>query len=439
MRISPRSIRPLLVVALAAITTTAFTSRRLDSEERLVYVWSDRMPLSVRGLPEAEAAAKALGVRFEAVELEAAHARARPGGALPADVAGAVRHVPSTALVTVTEGVERIRTVLGYKTRDALLSALSGAVQVTDPEGGGGGTRRGHADARAPAPPDVRWVGEPEPGYPGFFYRMIPGTSQFILDRRGSTWVHDTESGARWRGPADLDLVPSPDASFLVAPLNRGLAFYSWAELKQVGPSGNGADLTPFHLDPEMDDQYPSVGVLGEVAGGTHVRVLVSWFDGVRIRDYTLSRTGDGSLAASPRGDVVQPCPGVRLSTPILSPDGRRVSGRDESSASTKVFEIGASGTGCLEVADVGSQTSKATFSPSSRFLTYSRWDASGGRRMAQVYVLDIASGTDRPVSGATSTRLLIPDFGTEEEILILGVRDEMRFEIHCWRGACPA
>jgi hypothetical protein len=434
MRLFRRSIAPVLVVAVAV---TAILSNRLDSGDRLVYVWSDRMPLSVRGLPEAETAARELGVRFEAVELDAAHARALSDGVLPADVAGAELHVPSTALVRATDGTRRVRTVLGYKTREGLLRALAGAAEF-DPGSRGPTGVPAPVGGGSPTPADVRWVGEPEPGQPGFFYRMIPGTTQFVLDRRGSTYVHDTESGVRWTGPADLDLVPSPDASFLVAPLNRGLAFYSWAELRRVGPAGGGADLQPFHLDPEMDDQYPSVGLLGEIDGGTHARVLVSWFGGVRVRDYTVSEGADGRLVARARGDVVQPCSDVRLSTPILSPDGRRVSGRDESSATTKVFEIGASGAQCEEIADVGTQTSKATFSPSSRFLTFSRWDAIGGRRVAQVYVLDIEAGTIGPVRGATSTRLLIPDFGTEEEILILGVRDETRFEIHCWRGACP-
>ncbi len=439
----------VMVSAMLVVGTLTFDHAR--SDDRLVYVWSPRMPLSVEGLPEAEAAAAALGVRFESVELDAAHAEAGPGRALPDELAGSELHVPSAALVTsVTDGDE-VRTVLGFKTRHALVAALRAAVPTG--KGAGEASRRGAprmvrpetprldgapAEGDDVAPAELRWVGDPEPGSPGFFYRLIPGTTQFVLDRRGTTWVHDTESGVRWAGPADLDLVPSPDAAFLVAPLDRGLAFYSWADLRRVGPAGGGPDLPPFHVDPEMDDQYPSVGLLGDVDEGRRVRVLVSWFAGVRIRDYVVSTAADGGLRAAPVGDVVQPCPAVRLSTPILSPDGTRVSGRDESTATTKVFDIGASGAECTEVADVGYGTSKATFSPSSRYLAYSRWGTSSGRRMAQVHVLDLEAGASTPVPGATSSRLLIPDFGREEEILILAVRDDTRFEIHCWRGACP-
>ena len=435
MRISRRSAPAAFVAALASLLVLAGHSPAPD--DRLVYVWSRGMPLSVDGLPEAEAAAKALGVRFVARNLEDVHAAAHPDRSLPPEVAGSDLHVPSATLVRVVDGEDQVRTVLGYKHRDALVRALATAAVVRPPVDRGTAADA-PADASPLHPSEIRWVGEPEPGYPGFFYRMIPGTTQFVLDRRGRTWVHDTDTGARWQGPAEIDLVPSPDAAFLVAPLDRGLAFYSWEELRRVGPEGGGADLPPFHLDPDMDDQYPSVGILGAVDGGTRVRILVSWFAGVRVRDYVVSRTGDGGLGARPITDVVRPCPDVRLSTPILSPDGHRVSGRDEATGTTKVFEIGASGARCDEVVDVGTGTSKATFSPSSDYLTFSRWDALGGRRLARVHVLDLTTGEVRALREATSTRLLIPDFGTEDEILILGVRDAPRFEIHCWRGTCP-
>ena len=65
-------------------------------------------------------------------------------------------------------------------------------------------------------------------------------------------------------------------------------------------------------------------------------------------------------------GEVVRPCVGVALSTPIMAQDGREVAGRDEATGTTKIFRI-LDGGRCETVTDFGVPTSKVAWHASGR------------------------------------------------------------------------
>jgi len=134
-----------------------------------------------------------------------------------------------------------------------------------------------------------------------------------------------------------------------------------------------------------MRDQYPSAGVLRADSGrGTVVyRVLTSWY-----RDYLVSGTAEGrTTRVRPLGPAVRACSGRQVSLPIMTPDGRELGARDESTGTTKLFELRDDGT-CTEVLDFELPTTKVAFDP-------------GGRRVAfAVPPRVIRDGRGRPYPG---------------------------------------
>jgi hypothetical protein len=122
-----------------------------------------------------------------------------------------------------------------------------------------------------------------------------------------------------------------------------------------------------------MRDQYPSVGILEQGESRIVYRVLTSWYDGIRYRDYEVQvdpRT-DGPRVR-PIGEPVTPCRERSLSTPIMSQDGLEVAARDESTGSTKIFRFLAAGR-CNEVLDLGIQTGKVAWHRTGRLLAFAR------------------------------------------------------------------
>jgi hypothetical protein len=294
-------------------------STAADRCPHLVYVHSPSMPLSERGEADIVEAAAALDVPVTTLRAEALFepsADAEVESLRRAVVAtGATVHYPA---VVVAEGGRPVGNALvGYKRAEVYRTLLEERL-----------AQRGPTEAPAPAAQlasdgtaDVRVLADIElPTQPGAFFRRVPGTRRISFDVRYQVYLHHLETGDRFRAPGRLDFVPSPDGLFFVTPAGRsGTEFYDQRSLFAFGERGDGPSLAPFFVDGTMDDEYPSVGILGRRSGATRYRVLVAWNRGPAYRDYDVRVRADGGVAAiEPVGPKTAACAGRDLSADPL-------------------------------------------------------------------------------------------------------------------------
>jgi hypothetical protein len=170
-----------------------------------------------------------------------------------------------------------------------------------------------------------------------------------------------------------------------------------------------------------MRDQYPSVGILQRDGPRTRYRVLTSWFEGLLYRDYDVTVSpSTGAPSVRPVGETVVPCRALRLSTPIMSQTGREVAARDESTGTTKIFEMLANGD-CREVADLRAATSKVAWHASGEKLAFSTPRRGTARGEQGIFVYDRRTETTARVpSSEVASGLAFPEFVGEESVVFL-------------------
>jgi len=110
----------------------------------------------------------------------------------------------------------------------------------------------------------------------------------------------------------------------------------------------------------------------------------------------------------------------MRLSTPIMAQSGREVAARDESTGTTKVFEMLEGGT-CREVADLGAATSKVAWHADGQKLAFSTPRRGNARGEQGIFVFDRRTGTTvRVPASEGASGLAFPDFLGEESVVFL-------------------
>ena len=270
---------------------------------------------------------------------------------------------------------------------------------------------------------------------PGFFFRRAPGTRFISYDQRSRVILQHLETGEKLRGPGFIDFVPTPDGALFVTPSHAdGLEFHVASRVFSGARAGRGADVEPVYRDPQLDDQYPSVGVIEDEPGvRTTYRVLVSWFEGLAVRDYRVEWGEAGAAQVTQITPRIDACPGLHLSTPILSKDGTEIVARDEVSGTTKLFAYHDDGT-CDEEFDFEIATSKVSFSDDGRLIAYSTPDGTTGT--SSVHVLDRRDGRTLRLPDSESHGLMIPEFIGPDSLLFLvagnGSGASSEFRIAC-------
>lgn len=433
----------------------------------LVYVRSDLMPLSDAGVPQIAEAARRLDLSLHVLDADELYGwlderggrrgsgkSARDSAAAALIAAGGTVHFP--ALVVRRGGRPLGPAILGYKTAAAYRDLIAWRLAGEGRRSGGGasgplaGVSLDGVGAADPADaPDAAaacdtqdWTDLEVPGDPGAYFRWIPGTNRVAFEMNQKIHLLDLETGERVRGPGYVDLIPGPDGRILVTPARRpgGLEIYEAEAVLRAAGSGRGAEARPVHTDPEMRDQYPSVGLLDlrETPRGTvaHYRVLTAWFDRAVFRDYRITALeGAPGLDVRPTGARVTACRGRRISLPILSGTGRELAARDESTGTTRVFSLEDDGR-CIETLDLGVPTGKVAFHGDGRRIAFAVprgavRDARGGGyfRMGEgegpalegVFVLDRDTRRLSLVPGSgEARRLAIPEFVGEEGVAFL-------------------
>ena len=399
--------------------------------KHLVYVRSDAMPLSVRGVPEIVEARRARGVPLTILP---AHALFEPADETALDAlrmalveAGATVHFP--AVVVMDTGAPVGNALVGFKPAEIYESMLGPRLETLEQGAATGGLMATVAPVVGNVPErDVQLLATyPLPSRPGAFFRRAPGTRYISFDLGRVVYLHHLESNERFSAPGQLDFVPSPDGAFFVTPGARyaGLQFYSARQIFRQGTQGNARALDPLVVDETLRDEYPSVGILDREEDGSRVRyrVLTAWREGAQYRDYEFKFDTTGEITdIQSLNRKTAACQDLQLSLPILSKDGREMSARDERTGTTKVFRLGPNGA-CREVFDSGMQTTKATFNYDGALLAFGSRDGErtrlGDPRPA-IYVVDRRTGETTRIPESTSKSLTIPEFVGPDSLLFL-------------------
>jgi hypothetical protein len=420
----------------------------------VIYFWTAEMPLSSQGIDEIASAAAELGLELDVVR--SAELYPDPGtaseeveaiaGRLVA--AGASLHAP--ALVVHRGGKLDRSAILGYKTADAYVSLVAERLRgdfsssatptaFAAAPAAETGAVSGGADAVPPRAAgftgDVSWRDFTAQGQPGAYFRWVPGRNTLAYEAGGRIYLLDLESGESGSAPGFVDFVPTPDGRLFVTPGRGALEFYDADEVFEASRMGRGRSVQPVYSDSEMRDQYPSVGILStSTEAGTArtvYRVLTSWFDKVVFRDYDVS-SGPNGTRVRPLGDPVVACASYRFSIPIMAQSGREVAGRDEASATTKIFRLADDG-GCTEVADLRLPTGKVAWHADGQRLAFAipqgavsdgsglLFRGRGGTEEAGIFLFDRSEGSAVRVEGSLDARrLAFPEFVGADQIVFL-------------------
>ena len=397
------------------------------------------MPLSLLAKDEIAQAAGSLHVSLSMVPSAALHnGPKRLRRALVAT--GATVHFPSVVLFDGSE--PRSNAIAGYKRarayrtllRPRLVELASGApAPAPAPIGAvaSNGLTDGSDDG-APyeeQTPEIRVVWRQQlPRPPGAFFRRVPGTRYITFELRGTVYLQHLDTDERFVAPGFVDFIPTPDGALFVTPGKEesGLEFYVASGVLERGRAGEGEHVTPVFVDIQMADQYPSVGILETQPGRrTTYRILVSWFEGLAIRDYEVTWVGSASVRVTPRSPKLEACRGWALSTPMLSKDGREIAARDETTGTTKIFRLARNGS-CQLVYDIGRQTSKVAFSDDGTLIAYSSPNARANAR-STTYVLNRRTRQTLQIPESESLGLVIPEMIGPDSLLLQATQDSRR------------
>jgi hypothetical protein len=404
----------------------------------VLYFWSPRMPLSGEAIPHVIDAADRLGVDVTLVAFEELERFAETGelvgapghgsGGVPASdlaegllASGALAHAPS--LVVSEEGRLVGPALLGYKSAEAYASLI--ADRLTAPTRAAVGAGPSKLDVM-PSAPVAAATDFAAVGVPGAYFRWVPGRDALAYESDRRVYLLDLADGESRLGPGDIDFVPTPDGQYFVTPMprNAGLGFYDADEVMEAVRLGTGGAVQPVFVDAAMRDQYPSMGVLDRTESGVRYRVMTSWFEGLRYRDYEV-RHRSGSVAAMvrPIGDPIVPCAGTALSTPIMSQDGLEVAARDEASGTTKIYGILRDGR-CDEVLALGMPTRKVAWHANGRRLAFSTprvRSAAGGGAEPGIFIYDRDERRlTRVADSEGASQLAFPDFVGDDAVVFM-------------------
>lgn len=215
--------------------------------------------------------------------------------------------------------------------------------------------------------------------------------------------------------PGQFDSVPTPDAQFLTIP--APLRFFSIAKI-WTDPN-NAANLPLDFSDQNMKDEYQSTGIANDSQSTRTYRVLTAWISMVAFRDYSFDKT-TGNI--DPENQPKAVCKALAISLPMLSKNGLMLAGLANPDGSTKIISIGAKGSECALVQNLGIKTGKVGFSPDGNKISFVTKD--GDAIKAYVYNLKTKSLTLlMSVSETKNEYVMFPDFLPNGNVLLMKVQ----------------
>jgi hypothetical protein len=413
-------------------TEHSFTDETLralvrDHAAGAIYVWSPGMPLSIRGLDEARAAAESLGIAFTAVVADAAPDQRSQDptlASLELVYRNANIHYPS--ITFYRRGKVLGAAIPGFKSRETYATLA----------------REAFAEARTPAAvrqPASMWLDRnarvntvrtvQTVRHVGFFFKPIATTDVVSYTSENASYLFDLGTRREQRIPGTVDPVPTPDGKLLTRP---GLLLYPMLPLI-------AGDTTPRFSDRELPDEYQTAAILKKSKDATRYRIVTGWRMGARLRDYDVSFDRDGiTLHVQPLGPPSVPCPERMFSLPISAKGDSREMGAYDTRAKTNiVFQVTDDGK-CIDVLDLGFASGKLSFSYDNSAVAFStsrvNTDAEGSLLKVEemfykdAFVLYRKTGrlvnlsSNRPLSAMT-----FPEFLPDGRVMILDQASRFR------------
>src|SRR5262245_58989524 len=326
-----------------------------DTEAGMIYLWSPGMPLSIRGLEEARAAAKILGIAFTAVVADATPAEmhgvdasiARSMSAIDLVYRNATIHYPS--ITFYQHGALLGSAIPGYKQRDTYaLLAREAVARPSQPAAAPQSSFWVDHKARVSTTRTVQTVRRV-----GFFFKPVAATDYVSYTSDNAAFLFNLGTRREQRIPGNVDPVPTPDGRMLTRP---GLTLYPMSFLI-------AGDTTPSFIDRELPDEYQTASILKQSTDATRYRVVTvcRMGDGYRDQDVTFGRDGR-LITVQPLGAPFVPCAERTFSLPISAKGSKEIGVFDTRSRTNRIINVTDDG-GCTDVLDLGFASGKLAFS----------------------------------------------------------------------------
>ena len=267
------------------------------------------------------------------------------------------------------------------------------------------------------------------PLVPEFFFRPFPKSNVVAVASDSQNYFVNLSTGSAVKVPGNYDALPLPDEKFWIYPDGTALHF------QKLGSGGK--DDGPVFTDPKMQGYYQSAGMVEKPGGGTRYRVMIDHSDGTNgefsFQDY--DPTPDGKI--NPVNANPKPlCANLKgpHSLPMLSKDGKEIALLDVNAGHTNIYKINSLTGNCTIDKQLFQATGKVDFSFDNQSITYhtiEKMDAAGvsqhgmwfntpsAKMVANVWSMDLKTGTTKQISHFTETSALYPAFNANGDILV--------------------
>jgi hypothetical protein len=194
------------------------------------------------------------------------------------------------------------------------------------------------------------------PSKPNYFFRTFPQAHLISYASDKGNFILDMNSGEQFHLPGSYDPVPLGEHVMSVPDSTDGMSFYSVAQIME----GNSKpDL--LLRSKSLLGVYQSVGTLARMKGYDIFAVIVA--GGVGVNYQKIRVAYEPQLRVEEEGEVLSLCEEVDIKLPMLSKDGREVSGLDAKTGTTKIWKFDFKNRQCIEMDDLGIHAAKADFS----------------------------------------------------------------------------
>lgn len=201
----------------------------------------------------------------------------------------------------------------------------------------------------------------PIPGQPNFFFRSFPQSRLISYASSEGNFILDMDSKKRFSLPGSFDPVPMGEEIITVPDYTGGMSHYSVKEIMS-----GVSKPQPLFVSKNLKGVYQSIGLIEKNKDYEIYAAIVAGDSGTLYQKIRVS-----GLDIQDEGPTLKLCPHVDIKLPMISKDGREVSGIDGKSGISKIWKFDLENSDCLEVESLNVSAGKADFSYDGRELIF--------------------------------------------------------------------
>ncbi len=202
------------------------------------------------------------------------------------------------------------------------------------------------------------------PSKPNYFFRTFPQAHLISYASDKGNFILDMNSGEQFHLPGTYDPVPLGEKVMSVPDSEDGMSFYSVQEIMNGNSKPNLLLRSKALLG-----VYQSVGTIARLKNYDLFAVIVAGGKGINYQKIRV--TYEPELRVEEEGEVLLMCEEVDIKLPMLSKNGREVSGLDATTGTTKIWKFDFKTRKCPQVDDLGIHAAKADFSYDNESLVF--------------------------------------------------------------------